>query len=180
VANNLQVIPSPTINFDFQELLDKIIGMLPAEASAVAAAAAADGNDPNAGAIVVIGTNNMGIYDSDNNDDANNSKIVDATNATSQPMKRIGGRTTICHLIHDHNAIHKGTKDLILKLQKQHNENDKASRIKAAFTYPHLSHAAQRMAFVIANEPSASMPVLLGLVNKTTSISTLALELHTN
>jgi hypothetical protein len=75
-ANNLQVIPSPTINFDFQEILDKINGTLPAKAPAVAAAMAADNNEPNAGAIVIIGANNVGNYDSDDNDNANDSKML--------------------------------------------------------------------------------------------------------
>jgi hypothetical protein len=173
-ANNLHVIPSPTINFDFQELLDKINGTLPAKAPAAAAAAAADNNDPNAGAIVIIGANNVGTYDSDDDDDANDSEMVDATNAASQPMEGIGGRMAICHLIYD--AIHKGTIDPILKFHKQRNEKNEARRIKAAFTSPRLSNAAQCVASIIANKPAVPTPVLRGLVNKTTSKSTLALE----
>ncbi len=47
-ANNLQVIPSPTINFDFQGLLDKINN--------------------------VIGTNNMGEFDVDGENTTTTSK----------------------------------------------------------------------------------------------------------
>ena len=119
----------------------------------MAAAAAADDNNPNAGAIVIIGASNAGNYDSDNDDDADDSEKVDATNAASQPMEGIGDRTAIYRLIHD--AIHKGTIDPIL------NENDKARRIKAAFTSPRLSHTMQRVASVIANKPAAPMPVLV-------------------
>ncbi len=66
--------------------------------------------------------------------------------------------------------------DPILKFHKQRNENDKARRIKAAFTSPRLSNAAQCVASIIANKPAAPMPVLRGLVNKTTSKSASALE----
>jgi hypothetical protein len=81
-----------------------------------------------------------------------------------------------CLLYRIYDAIHKGTTDPILKFYKQCNENDKARRIKAAFTSPRLSNAAQRVASVIANKPAIPMPVLHGLVNKTMSKSTLALE----
>ncbi len=37
------------------------------------------------------------------------------------------------------------------------------------FTLPHLNEAAKRVAFVIANEPPAQMPVLRGLVDESTS-----------
>jgi hypothetical protein len=147
-ANNLQVIPSPTINFDFQGLLDE--------------------NN------VVIGANNMGEFDLDGENNDNNLKMVDAANAASQPMEQIGGRTAICGLIYD--AIFKGTIEPIQKFHKQRNENDKTRRIKAAFTSPRLSDAAQRVASIIDNKPAAQMPVLCGLVNETTSKSTSTLE----
>jgi hypothetical protein len=168
-ANNLQVIPSPTINFDFQELLDEINGTPPGENPV----AAPNDDDPNAGAIVIIGrANNLGEFDLDGEND--DDEMIDAANAASQPMEGIGGRTAICGLIK--NAIFKGTIEPIQKFHKQRNENDEAKRIKAAFTSPRLSDAAQRVASIIANEPAAQMPVLRGLVNKTTSKSTSALE----
>ncbi len=169
-ANNLQVIPSPTINFDFQGLLDKINGMLSEENLA----AAPNDDDPNAGAMVVIGANNMGEFNLDGENDNDNLEMVDAANAALQPMEGIGGRMAICGLIY--NAIFKGTIEPIQKFHKQCNENDEARRIKAAFTSPRLSDAAQRVASIIANEPAAQMPVLCGLVNKTTSKSTSILE----
>ena len=168
-ANNLQVIPSPTINFDFQELLDEINGTPPGENPV----AAPNDNNPNAGAIVIIGrANNLGEFDLDGEND--DDEMIDAANAASQPMEGIGGRTAICGLIK--NAIFKGTIEPIQKFHKQRNENDEAKRIKAAFTSPRLSDAAQRVASIIANKPAAQMPVLRGLVNETTSKSTSALE----
>jgi hypothetical protein len=80
----------------------------------------------------------------------------------------------ICRLIYD--AIHKGTINPILKFHQQRNENDKARRIKAAFTSPRLSKVTQCVASVIANEPPAQMPVLCGLVNKAMSKTTSAME----
>jgi hypothetical protein len=100
--------------------------------------------------------------------------MVNATNAAPQPMEGIGGRSAICRLIYD--AIHKGTIDPILKFHKQRNENDEARRIKATFTSPHLSNAAQHVASIIVNEPAAPMPVFRGLVSETMSKSTSALE----
>ncbi len=100
--------------------------------------------------------------------------MVDATNTAAQPMEGIGGRMAICRLIY--NAIHKGMIDPILKFHKQRNANDEARRIKAAFTSPHLSNAAQHVASIIADKPAAPMPVLRRLVNKTMSKSTLVLE----
>ncbi len=89
-------------------------------------------------------------------------------------MAGIGGRAVICCLIYD--AIHKGTINLILKFHQQRNENDKARRIKAAFTSPCLSKVAQRVASIIATKPPAQMPVLRGLVNKMTSKTTSGME----
>jgi hypothetical protein len=112
-ANNLQVIPSITINFDFQGLLDKINGTLSEEKPA---AAPNDDDDPNAGAIVVIGANNMGEFDLDGENNDNNLKMVDAANPASQPMEGIGGRMAICGLIYD--AIFKGTIEPIQKISQ--------------------------------------------------------------
>ncbi len=89
-ANNLQVIPSPTINFDFQGLLDEIK--------------------------VVIGTNNMGEFDLDGENKNHDLEMVNAANAASQLMEGIGGRTAICGLIYD--AIFKGTIEPIQKFHK--------------------------------------------------------------
>jgi hypothetical protein len=121
-----------------------------------------------------MGSNNVGKYNSDDDDNANDSEMIDATNTASQPMEGIGGRMAICHLIYD--AIHNGTADPILKFHKQRNENDKARRIKAAFNSPRLRNAVQCVASIIAKKPAVPMPVLRGLVNKTMSKSTSALE----
>jgi hypothetical protein len=99
--------------------------------------------------------------------------MIDAANAINT-MAGIGGRAVICRLIYD--AIHKGTINPILKFHQQCNENDGARRIKAVFTSPRLSKVPQRVPSVIANEPPTQMPVLRGLVNKTTSKTTLAME----
>jgi hypothetical protein len=99
-------------------------------------------------------------------------EMIDATNAVESAA--IGGRATICRLIFD--AIVKGTIEPIRKFHAQLKENDETKRIKAAFTLPRLNEAAKRVAFVIANEPPAQMPVLRGLVDESTTKATSAME----
>jgi hypothetical protein len=98
--------------------------------------------------------------------------MVDTTNAVKSAA--IGGRATICHLIFD--AIIKGAIEPIRKFHAQRKENVETKRIKAVFTLPRLNEAAKRVAFVIANEPSAQMPVLRGLVDESTTKATSAME----
>ena len=82
--------------------------------------------------------------------------MIDAANAIETAT--IGGRAHIGRLILD--ALKKGTIEPIEKFHLQRKENDETKRIKAAFTSPRLTEAAQRIATVIANEPPAQMPVL--------------------
>ncbi len=98
--------------------------------------------------------------------------MVDATNAVETAA--IGGRATVCRLIY--NAVFKGTIEPIQKFHSQCKENKETKRIKAAFTLPCLNEAAQRVAAVIAKEPPSQMPVLHGLINKTTNKATSAME----
>jgi hypothetical protein len=99
-------------------------------------------------------------------------EMVDATNPVESAA--IGGRATIFRLIFD--AIVKGTIKPIHKFHAQRKENDETKRIKAAFTLPRLNEAAKRIAFVIANEPPAQMPVLRGLVDESTTKATFTME----
>ncbi len=98
--------------------------------------------------------------------------MIDATNTIKTAA--IGGRTTVSHLIY--NAIYKGTIKPIQKFHLQRKENKETRQTKAAFTFPHLNKAAQGVATVIAKEPPAQMPVLRGLVNKTATKATSAME----
>ncbi len=168
MANNLQVIPTPTVDFNFQTLLNEINGTPLSPPGAEE-----EFNNTNVGTIVVISPNNLGADGGIDNNDAHDSEMIDAANAINA-MAGIGGRPVICCLIYD--AIHKGMINPILKFHQQCNENDKARRIKATFTSPCLSEVAQRVASIIANKPPAQMPVLHGLVNKTTSKTTSAME----
>ena len=137
-ANNLQGIPTPTINFNFQEELDRINGTVPLEAEAAtpanATAAGAAGAEEN--------------QDDDNEEEEQ--EMIDATNAVETAT--IGGRAAVCRQIYE--AIQKGTIEPIRKFHLQRNENEETKRIKAAFTLPRLNEAAQRVATVIANRAS--------------------------
>ena len=157
-ANNLQGIPTPTINFNFQDELDPINGTatLEAEAAPPAAAAAAAAADEN--------------QDDDNEEEEQ--EMIDATNAVVTAAIR--GSVAVCRLIYK--AIYKGTIEPISKFHLQRNKNKETKRIKAAITLPRLNEAAQRVATVNANEPPAQMPVLRGLVNETATKATAAME----
>jgi hypothetical protein len=56
VANNLQVIPTPTVDFNFQTLLNEINGTPPSPPGAEE-----EFNNTNAGTIIVISPNNLGV-----------------------------------------------------------------------------------------------------------------------
>ena len=130
-------------------------------------------DNTNAGTIVVVSPSNLGAAEGVDDDDAHDSEMIDAANAINT-IAEIGGRAVIYCLIYD--TIHEGTINQILKFHQQRNKNDKARRIKAAFTSPRLSKVGQCIASVIANEPPPQMPVLCVLVNKTTSKTTSAME----
>ncbi len=98
--------------------------------------------------------------------------MINATNAVETAA--IGGRTAVCCQIY--NAVFTGTIEPIQKIHLQRKENKETKQIKAAFTLPRLNKAAQRVATVIANEPPAQMPILRGLVNKTATKATSAME----
>jgi hypothetical protein len=167
-TNNLQVIPAPTVDFNFQTLHNDINGTPHSHPGA-----GEEFDNTNLGTIIVISPNNLGAAGGVDDDNAHDSEMIDAANAINT-MAGIGGRAVICCLIYD--AIHKGMINPILKFHQQRNENDKARRIKAAFTSPRLSKVAQCVASVIANKPPAQMPVLRGLVNKTMSKTTSAMK----
>jgi len=172
-AHNLQGIPTPTIDFNFQDELDRINGTPPLEEEAAppatAAAAAPAVANANQEALVIIINNDLaGSQD----DEEEEQEMIDATNAVETAA--IGGRLAVCRLIYE--AIYKGTVEPIRKFHLQRNENEETKRIKAAFTLPRLNEAAQRVAAVIANEPPAQMPVLRGLVNETATKATAAME----
>ncbi len=147
-AHNLQGIPIPTIDFNFQDELDRINGTAPlgAEEAPPIAPPAVGGppaQDPhlapgNEQLVVVIGDNQQ----PDNQDDEEEEQMMmDATNAVKTAA--IGGRATVCHLIYD--AVFKGTIEPILKFHKQRKENEETKRIKTAFTLPRLNKAAQSL-----------------------------------
>ena len=168
-ANNLQGIPTPTINFNFQDELDRINGTAPPEAEAAPPAAAATA----AAAAAAAAAGAIGAEENqDDDNEEEEQEMVDATNAVETAA--IGGRAAVCRQIYE--AIHKGTIEPIRKFHLQRNENEETKRIKAAFSLPRLNEAAQRVATVIANEPPAQMPVLRGLVNETTTKATAAME----
>ena len=177
-AHNLQGIPTPTIDFNFQDELDRINDTAPLGEAPHIAPPAVGGHsaqDPhptpgNEQLVVVIGDDQQ---PEDNQDDEEEEQMmVDATNAVETAA--IGGRATICRLIYD--AVFKGTIEPIRKFHFQRKENEETKRIKAAFTLPRLNEAAQRVATVIAKEPPAQMPVLRGLVNETANKATSAME----
>jgi hypothetical protein len=158
-------VPTPPINFNFQNELNRINGtpQLAIEAQ------------PAIVTQLATGDNNVNrtetLFDKENNLEQ---EMMDATNAVETAA--IGGRAAICRLIHG--AIFKGTIEPIKKCHLQRKENDKTKRIKAAFTLPHLNEAAQCIATVIANEPPAQMPVLCRLVQETETKTTSAMERH--
>jgi hypothetical protein len=184
-ANNLQGIPTPTINFNFQEELNHANGTpnlgeeetpIPPDGTPARGDSPAQQvtrPTPGYGALVVLlGGNQPESQINDNKE--YKQEMVDATNAVESAA--IGGRATICRLIFD--AIVKGTIEPICKFHAQRKENDEIKRIKAAFTLPRLNEAAKRVAFVITNEPPAQMPVLRGLVDESTTKATSAMERH--
>jgi hypothetical protein len=162
-THKLQGIPTPTINFNFQDELDRINGTAPLEEEAAPPAVVAD----KALAIVI---NNDHSRSQDDNEEEQ--EMIDATNTVKTAT--IGGRMAVCCQIYD--AVFKGTIDPIQKFHLQRKENEKTKQIKAAFTLPHLNKAAQRVATIIANKPPAQMPVLRGLVNETATKATSTME----
>jgi hypothetical protein len=166
-THKLQRIPTPTINFNFQDELDRFNGTPPLEEEAAPHADAAD--DANQALAVVIYDNDLGNQD---DNDEEEQEMVDATNAVETAA--IGGRAAICRQIYD--AVMNGTVEPIRKFYLQRNENEETKRIKASFTLPRLNKAAQHVASVIANEPAAQMPVLRGLVNETATKATSTME----
>jgi hypothetical protein len=164
VANQLQGgIPTPTVNFNFQNELNRINGtpQLAIEAQ------------PATVIHLATGDNNVNrtetLFDKENNLEQ---EMMDATNAVETAA--IGGRAATCRLIRG--AIFKGTIKTIQKFHLQCKENDKTKQIKAAFTLPCLNKAAQHVGTIIANEPPAQMPVLRGLVQETAIKTTSAME----
>ena len=121
-------------------------------------------DNTNAGTIVVVSPSNLGAAEGVDDDDAHDSEMIDAANAINT-IAEIGGRAVIYCLIYD--TIHEGTINQILKFHQQRNKNDKARRIKAAFTSPRLSKVGQCIASVIANEPppSNASPLRIGQQN---------------
>ncbi len=164
MANQLQGgIPTPTVDFNFQNELKRINGtpQLAIEAQLATVAYLATSN------------NNVNCTETLFNEENDlEQEMMDATDAVETAA--IGGRAAICHLIPG--AIFKGTIEPIQKFHLQRKENDKTKRIKATFTFPCLKEAAQRIATVIANEPPAQMPVLCRLVQETATKTTSAME----
>ena len=150
-AHKLQRIPAPTINFNFQDELDRINGTPPLEEEAAPHADAAD----DANQVLAVVTYDIDHGNQDDNDEEVQ-EMVDATNAVKTAA--IGGRAAICRQIYD--AVMNGTVKPIHKFHLQRNENEETKRIKASFTLPCLNEAAQHVASVIANEPAAQMLVL--------------------
>jgi hypothetical protein len=125
-ANNLQGIPTPTINFNFQEELNHANGTpnlgeeetpippdgTPAQDSSPAQQVTPP--TPGYGALVVFLGGNQPESQIDDNKECEQ-EMVDATNAIESAA--IGGRATICRLIFD--AIVKGTIEPIHKLHAQ-------------------------------------------------------------
>jgi hypothetical protein len=163
-ANQLQGgIPTPTVNFNFQNELNRINGtpQLAIEAQ------------PATVTHLATGDNNVNCSETLFNEENDlEQEMIDATNAVETAA--IGGRAAICHLICG--AIFKGTIEPIQNFHLQHKEDDETKWIKAAFTLPCLNKAAQRVATIIANEPPAQMPVLCGLVQETATKTTSAME----
>jgi hypothetical protein len=163
-ANKLQGgIPTPTVDFNFQNELNHVNGTpqlaIEAQPATVTHLATSDNNV----------NRTKTLFDKENNLEQ---EMMDATNAVETAA--IGGRVAICRLILG--AIFKGTIKPIQKFHLQRKENDKTKWIQAAFTLPRLNEAAQRVATAIANEPPAQMPVLCGLVQETATKTTSAME----
>ncbi len=182
-ANNLEGIPTPTINFNFQEELNRVNGtphLREEETPIPPGGTPARGGfptqqvtppTPGDGALVILLGGNQPESQIDDNQEYEQ-EMVDATNAIESAA--IGGRATICRLIFD--AIVKGTIEPIRKFHAQRKENEETKRIKTVFTLPRLNEAAKRVAFVITNEPPAQMPVLRGLIDESTTKDTSAME----
>jgi hypothetical protein len=171
-AHNLQGIPTPTINFNFQDELDRINGTTPLGAEAAPPGTPSAPGAPFApgnGALVVI---TGGNHSESQNDKEEEQEMIDATNAVKTAA--IGGNAAVSHLIYD--AAFKGTIKPIQKFHLQHKENKETKQIKAAFTLPCLNKAAQGVATVIANKSPAQMPILRGLVNEPRTKATSAME----
>jgi hypothetical protein len=121
VAHNLQGIPTPTINFNFQDELDQINSTAP-----LGAEAAPPGTPPAPGApftpgngtpVIINGSNHSGSQDNEEEEQ----EMIDATNAVKTAA--IGGRAAVSCLIYD--AVFKGT---IKPIQKFHLQCKKRKR----------------------------------------------------
>ncbi len=148
-ANKLPYLPPPTVDCDFQHLIDICNGAPP---------------PPNDGEDVIV------VQRAEENEDEEMVNMVNALLAE----ETIGGRTTLLDLIQK-----TYIDSIITPLEVFHEQikkNDEVKRIKAAFTSARLNDTAERVADVIGREPPAQQPVLRGLIDETTSKKTAAME----
>jgi hypothetical protein len=162
-AHKLQGIPTPTINFNFQDELDQINSTAPLGAEAAPPVAIA-----NKTLIIVINNEHSGSQD----DEEEEQELINATNTVKTAA--IGGRGAVSHLIYD--TVFKGTIKPIHTFHLQRQGNEETKRIKAKFTIPRLNEAAKQVASIIANKPPAQMPILRGIINETATKATSAME----
>ncbi len=119
-AHKLQGIPTPTINFNFQDELDQINGTALLEEEAAPPVAIA-----NKALVIAINNDHSGSQDGKEEEQ----EMINATNAVETAA--IGGRAAVSHLIYD--AIFKGTIKPIRKFYLQCKENEEIKQIKATF-----------------------------------------------
>jgi hypothetical protein len=155
-SNKLPLLPTPTVNCTFQNVIDQING-----------ASINPPPLPNEDENVIV------VYNPNQNQQDQDEEMVNALDEVEQQVA-IGGRTIVYQLI---KKVY--IDSIVTPLEEFHAQlkrNAEVKRIKNAFTSAGLTDTAERVAEIIGREPPAQQPVLRGLIDETTSKKTAAME----
>ena len=155
-SNKLPLLPTPTVNCTFQNVIDQING-----------ASINPPPLPNEDENVIV------VYNQNQNQQDQDEEMVNALDEVEQQVA-IGGRTIVYQLI---KKVY--IDSIVTPLEEFHAQlkrNAEVKRIKNAFTSAGLTDTAERVAEIIGREPPAQQPVLRGLIDETTSKKTAAME----
>jgi hypothetical protein len=154
-SNKLPLLPTPSVQCNFQNVIDQING------------------DSTKLPPLTNKEENLIVSYNPNQEQLQDKEMVNALDEVEQEVA-IGGRTILYQLI---NKVY--INSIVTPLEEFHAQlkrNAKTKRIKNAFTSAGLTDTAERVANIIGRKPPAQKPVLWGLIDKTTSKKTAAME----
>ena len=156
MSNKLPFLPTPTVICNFQSAIDSINGV------SILPPLPKDRKDS-----IIVHNHNP------NQKEIQDEEMVNALTQVEEEVA-IGGPTTLCQLITKVyiDSIVTPLKEFYAQLKR----NAKTKWIKAAFTSAGIMDTANRVASIMGHKPPAHQPFLWGLINKTTSKKTAAME----